>query len=103
MSQNQFIDATGDTYSVIISSHGTMLTLACHNGTGGGTDLLIFSTEDAAQIAAMILDAAKEATKQPEDKPVRQPEQPMWHGDREYLQAQHERAWTPERYGGGKG
>ena len=29
-------------------------------------------------------------------------EEPMWHGDREYLQLQHELDWTPERYGGRK-
>jgi len=32
----------------------------------------------------------------------RQRQQPMWRGDREYLQAQHELDWTPERYGGRK-
>jgi len=39
-----------------------------------------------------------------EPRPVRPPqEEPVWRGDREYLQAQHEKAWTPERYGGSKG
>ncbi len=32
----------------------------------------------------------------------RQRQLPMWRGDREYLQAQHELDWTPERYGGRK-
>ncbi|URM86994.1 hypothetical protein SEA_RUCHI_26 [Arthrobacter phage Ruchi] len=38
----------------------------------------------------------------PEPTTRREPDQPMWQGDREYLQAQHVMDWTPERYGGRK-
>jgi hypothetical protein len=42
-------------------------------------------------------------TKAPVEPQKPREELPPWRGDREYLQLQHERAWTPERYGGGKG